>query len=192
MIAKWAKKNHVPQTVLDEWVNVVLAKVKSKATKLSQWFGFPEAQSIFHDKGVKKCLQNVHERFVVTTADKAGNNIVFICKKIYHERAPGGPNTGNSTYKVCPKSINDVVKSHVELYKGFNMTVPDKFKCLPYFNWLLKLHKTPYGSRFIAASSRCTTTLVSKILTVCLGLVRKRQQVYYEAIYRNSGIKGIG
>ena len=61
---KWAKKNHVPQTVLDEWVNAVLSKVKSKATKLSQGFGFPEPQSIFNDKGVKKCLQNLHERFV--------------------------------------------------------------------------------------------------------------------------------
>ena len=54
---KWAKKNHVPQTVLDEWVNAVLSKVKSKATKLPQGFGFPEPQSIFHGKGVKKCLQ---------------------------------------------------------------------------------------------------------------------------------------
>ena len=71
-----------------------------------------------------------------------------------------------------------------------SLTVPGKFKCLPYFHWLPKLHKTPYGSRFIAASSRCTTTLVSKILTACLDLVRKRQQVYYEAIYRNSSIKG--
>ena len=50
--------------------------------------------------------------------------------------------------------------------------------------------KVTYGSRFIAASSRCTTTLVLKILTACLGLVSKRQQVYYEVIYRNSGIKG--
>ena len=51
---KWAKNNHVPQTVLDEWVNAVLSKVKSKATKLAQGFGFPEPQSVFHDKGVKK------------------------------------------------------------------------------------------------------------------------------------------
>ena len=77
---KWAKKNHVPQTFLDEWVSAVLPKVKNKATKLSQGFGFPEAQTIFHDKGVKKCLQNLHERFVVTTADKAGNNIVLSAK----------------------------------------------------------------------------------------------------------------
>ena len=70
-----------PINCVDEWVNAVLSKVKSKATKLSQGFGFPEAQSIFHDKGMNKCLQNLHERFVVTTVDKAGNNIVFICKK---------------------------------------------------------------------------------------------------------------
>ena len=81
---KWAKKNNVPKTALDEGVNAVLSKVKSKATKLSQGVGFPEPQSIFHDKGVKKCLQNLHERFVVTIADKAGNNIVFICKNFYH------------------------------------------------------------------------------------------------------------
>ena len=79
---KWAKKNHVPQTVLDEWVSAALSKVKNKATKIFQGFSFPETQSIFHDKGVEKCLQNLHERFVVTTADKAGNNIVFICKKV--------------------------------------------------------------------------------------------------------------
>ena len=29
-----------------------------------------------------------------------------------------------------------------------------------------------------------------EILTACLGLVKKRQQVSFEAIYRNSGIKG--
>ena len=92
-------------------------------------------------------------------------------------------------YNVSLKSINDVLQSHVEFYKGFNLAVPDKFKCLPYFHWLPKLHKTPYGSRFIAASSRCTTTLVSKILPMCPGLVRKRQQIYYDVIYRNSGIK---
>ena len=37
---KWAKKNHVPQTVLDEWVSPLLSKFKSKATKLLQRFSF--------------------------------------------------------------------------------------------------------------------------------------------------------
>ena len=103
--------------------------------------------------------------------------------------ALGSPYTGNHMHKVCPNSISDV-ESYVKFYKGFSLTVPDKFNCLPYFQWLQKLHKTPYGSRLIGVSSSCPTTLVSKILTACLGLVRKRQQVYYEAIYRNSSVKG--
>ena len=46
---EWVK-NHVPQTVLNEWVNAVLSKVKSKATKLSQGFGFPERNLLFTTK----------------------------------------------------------------------------------------------------------------------------------------------
>ena len=59
---KWTKKNHVPQTVLNELANAVLSKVKSKVTKLPQEFGFPEVQSIFHNKGIKSasktCMKN--------------------------------------------------------------------------------------------------------------------------------------
>ena len=35
-------------------------------------------------------------------------------------------------------------------------------------NWLPKLHKKPYKARFIANSSSCTTTELSKLLTSCL------------------------
>ena len=35
---------------------------------------------------MQQSLKDLHERYVVTTADKAGNNVVFICKKFYHER----------------------------------------------------------------------------------------------------------
>ena len=49
---KWAKKNHVSQAILDEWVSAVLSKVKSKATKLSQWFSFLK-HSPFFWQGVK-------------------------------------------------------------------------------------------------------------------------------------------
>ena len=38
---------------------------------------------------------------------------------------------------------------------------------LPSFYWLPKLHKKPYGSRFIAASNTCTTKQLSSLLTSC-------------------------
>ena len=38
--------------------------------------------------------------------------------------------------------------------------------------WLPKLHKKPYKARFIANSSSCTTTELSKLLTSCLTAVK--------------------
>ena len=37
--------------------------------------------------------------------------------------------------------------------------------CKAQLNWLPKFHKTPYKARFIANSSSCTTTELSKLLT---------------------------
>ena len=38
--------------------------------------------------------------------------------------------------------------------------------------WLPKRHKNPYKARFIANSSSCTTTELSKLLTSCLTAVK--------------------
>ena len=47
------------------------------------------------------------------------------------------------------------------------VSVPDH--CLSFYfstmYWLPKLHKTPFKARFIANSSSCTTTEISKLLT---------------------------
>ena len=43
--------------------------------------------------------------------------------------------------------------------------VCEQHERLPSFYWLPKLHKTPYGTRFIAASNRCTTKQLSALLT---------------------------
>ena len=44
---------------------------------------------------------------------------------------------------------------------------------VPTLYWLPKLHKKPYKARFIANSSSCTTTELSKLLTSCLTAIKK-------------------
>ena len=51
-----------------------------------------------------------------------------------------------------------------------------------------KLHKTPYKSRFIANSSSCTTTKLSKLLTSCLIKIKEHVQRYCDKTYENSGL----
>jgi hypothetical protein len=38
--------------------------------------------SVFKDKEAVKCLSSLHDKYVIFLADKASNNIVFVCK--YH------------------------------------------------------------------------------------------------------------
>ena len=58
---------------------------------------------------------------------------------------------------------------------------------LPTFYWLPKLHKKPYKARFIANSSSCTTTELSKLLTSCLTTIKNLVIKYCEKVYERSG-----
>ena len=52
--------------------------------------------------------------------------------------------------------------------------------------WLPKRHKRPYKARFIANSSFCTTTELSKLLTSCLTAVKNHVIRYCEKVYERS------
>ena len=109
---KWASRLRVPQVVLEEWVTTVLSKVRAKIESLSRKGSACVVKSIFADREVQQSLKDLHERYVVTTADKAGNNVVFICKRILSElgACPGSNETkGNSTYKVCSMSVDSII-----------------------------------------------------------------------------------
>ena len=58
---------------------------------------------------------------------------------------------------------------------------------VPTLYWLPKLHKKPYKARFIANSSSCTTTELSKLLTSCLTAVKKHVIKCCEKVYERSG-----
>ena len=59
---------------------------------------------------------------------------------------------------------------------------------LPTFYWLPKLHKRPYKARFIANSSSCTTTSLSKVLTSCLTAIKNHWIKYCEKTYERERI----
>ena len=58
---------------------------------------------------------------------------------------------------------------------------------VPTLYWLPKLHNKSYKARFIANSSSCTTTELSKLLTSCLTAVKRHVIKYCEKVYERSG-----
>ena len=68
------------------------------------------------------------------------------------------------------------------------MSITEKQDRLPTLYWLPKLHKRPYKAHFIANSSSCTTTVLSKLLTSCLTAVKILWIRYYDTVYERDGI----
>ena len=62
----------------------------------------------------------------------------------------------------------------------FSVCVKKRQDRLPTIYWLPKLHKRPYKARFIANSSSCTATELSKLLTSCLTAVKNHVIRYCE------------
>ena len=64
----------------------------------------------------------------------------------------------------------------------FAVSVNEDQERLPTFYWLPKLHKKPYKARFIANSSSCTTTELSKLLTSCLTTIKNTLNIVKQSM----------
>ena len=119
-------------------------------------------------------------------ANKAANNIVVVCRLHYINTYKQELN-GTKAYKKTNTDEKTVVYSYSnDLPYKFAVNVQERQDKLPTMYWLPKLHKRPYKVRFIANSSSCTTTELSKLLTSCLTAVKSRVIRYYETVYERS------
>ena len=72
--------------------------------------------------------------------------------------------SGTKAYKETSEEEKSVVNDHCNhLALKFSVCVKEHQDRLPTMYWLPKLHKTPYKARFIANSSSCITTKLSKL-----------------------------
>ena len=69
----------------------------------------------------------------------------------------------------------------------FGVIVDEDHRNLSTLCWLLKLHKRPYKSRFIAKSSPCTTTELSILLASCLNAIKTHVIKYCTPVYEWNG-----
>ena len=95
--------------------------------------------------------------------------------------------SGTKAYKETSEEEKSVVNGRCNhLALKFSVYVKERQDRLPTMYWLHKLHKRPYKARFIANSSSCTTTELSKLLTSCLTAVKNHVIRYCEKVYEKS------
>ena len=119
-------------------------------------------------------------------ADKAANNVVVVCRHHYVNTLKQELD-GTRAYQETDTDEISVVNVHLnDLPVKFSVCVNEGQDKLPTMYWLPKLHKRPYKARFIANSSSCTTTELSKLLTSCLTAIKSHVIRYCETVYETS------
>jgi len=121
-----------------------------------------KVKSIFNDKGVIDNFTDLQNKYVVDPADKASNNIVFVSKTYYTDclvKELGiNNNTCNPTYTPTSLSKDEFLSNHKPVISSFGLPIKDDYVDLPSLYWIPKLRKCPYKERYIAGSTKCSTS----------------------------------
>ena len=100
-------------------------------------------ESVFNDPDVAAELAEIHEKCVLVPADKASNNIVFVCKTHYinclMEELGMSTMTGNPTYNLTAMSKDKNLQNHHSVMLTLGISFPEES-----IDWIPKLHKNPY------------------------------------------------
>ena len=187
----WAKREKVELDTLAEWVKSIRSLIQRRIHKLKNCVN-ARPQSVFKDKEAVKCLSSIHDKYVVVPADKAPNNVVFVCKSYYYEcliKELGIDGcSGSPTYKNVSFDKDEILANHKSFLSSLDIPMTKDNEDLPCLYWIPKLHKTPYKQRYIAGSSSCSTKELSMTLTKILSAVKEKLQVYCDTVYSRSGI----
>ena len=144
----------------------------------------PKPKSSF--RHLKQGIQEFHRKYVLVPADKAANNVVVVCR-LHYVNTLKQELDGTRAYLETDTDEMSVVNAHLnDLPVKFSVCVNESQDKLPTMYWLPKLHKRPYKARFIANSSSCTTTELSKLILSCLTAIKSHVLRYCETVYVTS------
>ena len=146
----WANREEVEVDTLSEWVKSVRSLIKTRISNLKGSMN-TKPKSVLKDPDVITNLSNLHAKYVVVPADKAPNNIVFICKKYYYDclvRELGFENgVGNPTYTHTCLTKDEILSNHKGVLNSFVINTTKEDLGLPSLYWIPKLHKDLYKER---------------------------------------------
>ena len=194
-IKDWIKKENklVPngqydETLLKNWKTQVMLFVDNRISKGK--IKFKDSASFDFDS-VKGELERLQNLFVITPADKAGNNVIFSCKEYYVKSVKDELSTSN-TYQVTrssQNSINSINTGIIDFSNSFNLNVKDEMIDIPLIYYIPKMHKNPVSKRFIAGSKKCTIKALSKHFSMSLKLIFNHFKRYDKVVFQRTGLK---
>ena len=193
-INKWIAKERkesgdrrLQPSTLKSWYDEILTHVDNRIAKGKN---MPNGTRSHYINGlIKDDLNQLHEKYVMTPADKAQNNILFICKPYYvkvtkNELSP----QHNQTYQLSNAIFDHIINETCNFSANMGVPVDDNMKDLPIIYWIPKMHKNPTSQRFIAGSKTCSIKSLSKLFSKSLKLMLHHLKTYYKVVSNRSGV----
>ena len=144
-------------------------------------------------------LQQLHKKYIVTTADKAPNNFIIICKKYYallicNELGVSLTNgtlqvSGNAVYEAVDQNVEQVVDVHNSSFRKYQGVIVEENRRLPRFFAIPKMHKNPYKFRFIAGARLSSLKVASMLLHRLLQFFKNHFMSYTAVIRQRAHIE---
>lgn len=199
-IRKTASKLHVDSRLFNDYKNETYRIIDARTVNLT---AVTTKENIFRDNDATAELKRLHQNYIITCADKAANNFVFICKPFYcrtlaKEMGLEFDNTrnewcftNNETYTPARLNHNDIVLLHHGFSKRepYKLNVPDYCSKIPNVYIIPKLHKNPYKFRPIAGAKNCSLQPLSRMLHYILTLFKNHFSNYCNVIRRRTGTR---
>jgi hypothetical protein len=142
---RWIKRevDQDPES-LSDWVRTIRSLVQGRIRKLKNCVN-SRSKSVFKDQEAVKWLSSLYDNYVIVPADKASNNIVFVCKPYYYECLPkelgiNNNTSGNTTYKPISFDKDEILANHRSFMISLNIPSGKESEDLPYSYWIPKLH----------------------------------------------------
>ena len=186
--SRWCKREHVESNALNNWKLKIFKIIDERVLFYSNNLDLLPPKPKLSFRYLKQGIQEFHRKYVLASADKAANNVVVVWR-LYYINTLKQELGSTKTYERISTDERSIINTHsIDITAKFAVSIKEKQDILPTLYWLPKLHKRPYKARFIAISSSCTTTVLSKLLTSCLTAVKKHWVRYYDTVYERDGI----
>ena len=195
-VDKWSNKERLDSDSFLSWKNKVKQLINERLEKLkAKCRRYEQTGEILKKPEVRLALEELQKEFVFCVVDKASNNFAIVCKKFYllnqgKELGLHSGRFGNDTYTRIQDS-EEVLCSRLkdEMFRLFQITIPEQNLKLPILHWIPKFHKNPIKFRFIAGSKDKVLTVLEREVQKILNLLENHFKNYCDVIRQNSGYK---
>ena len=119
-------------------------------------------------------------------ADKAANNIILVCKRLYAHAIRQELNAKDSAYTAETRALEEILDTHRSFMENWQLNFISK---LPSLSGLPKMHKPKMALRYIAGSGHCSVNIASQLLGKMLACVDKSIRELNDRLLLETGVR---